>query len=267
MKVIRADRLKEDRYERSKRIKWLDIDSIYKSKALVVGAGAIGNETCKNLLLSGYRNITIVDMDSIERSNLNRCLFFSDLDADKKRSKAEVVAEKLKMLDENVKVTYHTQKIQELPEDFIPSHDLVFGCLDNIAARLHVNAFCYHQRIPYIDGATDGFIGKVQVVMAPKTPCLECTMNKTHMKVLEKRFSCTGRDVTFFEDKLPAEITTTSVVAAVQVREGIKISCKRDNILAGKIFYYNGAKNISDVFDIDINPDCPHHIKKNFKSA
>lgn len=259
MTKIRAGRLKEDRYERSKRIKWLNLDSVRSAKVLVVGAGAIGNEVCKNLVLSGYRDITIVDMDEIEHSNLNRCLFFSDLDADEKRFKAEVVAERLKAIDEDLTVSYHTDKIQELPEDFIPSHALVFGCLDNIAARLHVNAFCYHRKIPYIDGATDGFIGKVQVVKAPITPCLECTMNKTHMKVVNIRFSCTGRDVTFFEDKLPAEITTTSVIAAVQVREGLKSSCGGEGMLMSKIFYYNGEKNISDVFDIDINPDCPHH--------
>lgn len=259
MNVIRASRLKEDRYERSKRIGWLDIDLIKNAKVLVVGAGAIGNEVCKNLLLSGYRNISIVDMDVIELSNLNRCLFFTDSDANKKRMKAEVVAEKLKMLDKDVKVSFYSEKIQDLSEDFIPSHDLVFGCLDNIAARLHVNAFCYNKRIPYIDGATDGFLGKVQVVLAPKTPCLECTMNKTHMKVMDMRFSCTGRDVTFFEDKLPAEITTTSVVAAVQVREGVKLTCKREDILLSQLFYYNGINNTSEVYDIEINPSCPHH--------
>jgi molybdopterin/thiamine biosynthesis adenylyltransferase len=258
MKVLRADRLKEDRLERSKRIEWLDLKSISNAKVLVVGAGAIGNEVSKNLVLSGYRNLGIIDMDHIERSNLNRCLFFSDLDANKKRLKTEVVAEKLMKLDEKVQISHYKEKIQEMPEEFIPSHDLVFGCLDNIAARLHVNAFCYHHKVPYIDGATHGFIGKVQVVLAPKTPCLECTMNKTHMKVMEKRFSCTGRDVSFFQDKLPAEITTTSVIAAVQVREGLKISSKAKPLF-GKLFYYNGEKNISETYDIDINPSCPHH--------
>jgi molybdopterin/thiamine biosynthesis adenylyltransferase len=258
MKVLRADRLKKDRLERSKRIEWLDLESISNAKVLVVGAGAIGNEVCKNLILSGYRNLGIIDMDHIERSNLNRCLFFSDLDADKKRLKAEVVAEKLIKIDNNIQISYYTEKIQEMPEEFIASHDIVFGCLDNIAARLHVNAFCYHHRVPYIDGATDGFLGKVQVVIAPETPCLECAMNKTHLSVVEKRFSCTGRDVTFFQDKLPAEITTTSVIAAVQVREGLKISSKVKP-LTGKLFYYNGEKNISETYDIDINPSCPHH--------
>jgi len=260
MEVISADRLKEDRYERSRRISWLDLKSIKKSNVLVVGAGATGNEVCKNLVLSGFKRITIVDMDRIERSNLNRCLFFSDADADNKRLKAEVVADKLKTLDKDMNIFYHTKKIQELPENFIPSFDLVFGCLDNIAARLHINAYCYHHKIPCIDGATDGFIGKVQVVLPPKTPCLECTMNKTHMKIMEKRFSCTGREVTFFEDKLPAEITTTSVIAAVQVREGIKIISKNEDVLLGRIFYYNGTKNVTEIFEIEINPKCPHHF-------
>ena len=258
MKILRADRLKEDRLERSKRIKWLNLKSLADNRILIVGAGAIGNEVCKNLVLSGYRKLTLIDMDKIERSNLNRCLFFSDLDANEKRLKAEVVAERLKEMDKDIQISYFTKKIQEMNEDFIPSHDIVFGCLDNVAARLHINAFCYHHKVPYIDGATMGFTGKVQVVIAPDTPCLECTMNKSHMKIMEKRFSCTGRDVTFFQDKLPAEITTTSVIAAVQVREGLKISSGQKP-LTGELFYYNGETNVSEVYDIDINPECPHH--------
>jgi len=260
MEVLQADRLAKDRFERSKRIKWLDMDAIHRARVLIVGAGAIGNEVAKNLALSGFRKITVLDMDYIEHSNLNRCIFFSDLDADQKRLKAQVVAEGLNKMAENLDVIHHTQRIQDMPEDFIPTHDLVFGCLDNIAARLHVNAFCYHNQVPYIDGATDGFAGKVQVVVAPDAPCLECTMNKTHMKIMEKRFSCTGRDVTFFSDKLPAEITTTSIISAVAVREGLKLTSKRADVLAGKVFYYNGTNNLSDIYDVDINPDCPHHL-------
>lgn len=259
MKVLRADRLKEDRLERSRRIKWLNLESLEEKKVLVAGAGAIGNEVCKNLVLSGYKNMTVIDMDHIQRSNLNRCLFFSDKDADEKTFKAEVVAKRIRTIDEDVNITYHTNRIQDMPEEFIPSHHIVLGCLDNIAARLHVNASCYHHNIPYIDGATDGFIGKVQVVFPPETPCLECTMNRTHMKVMEKRFSCTGKNVTFFQDKLPAEITTTSVIAAIQVRESLKISSGKAPLM-GKLFYYNGENSISETYDIEINPVCPHHI-------
>jgi len=257
--VLRADRLNEDKLERSKRIRVLDVEAIARAKVLVVGLGAIGNETVKNLVLSGFVNFTLVDMDYIVRSNLNRCVFFRDIDADKKSLKTEVVSKAARELDPDIDITIHTAKIQELGDDFIPRFDLVFGCLDNIDARLHINAHCYYNNIPYIDAATNGFIGKVQVILPPETPCLECGMNKTHYAILQKRFSCTGVDITYFEDKMAAEITTTAVVSAIQVREGLKIiSGKRDKCLKN-IFYYHGINNMSDELELELNPDCMHH--------
>lgn len=261
-KVVSIDSLNEDKYERSKRLGWFDLDKVQKTKVLIIGAGAIGNETCKNLVLSGYRNISIVDMDYIVRSNLNRCIFFSDIDADKKKPKADIVAEKLKQLDRNVKVKAHVCKIQDLPEDFIGSHDIVLGCLDNIAARLHANSHCYYHKIPYIDGATRGLIGKVQVVLPPETSCLECGMNKTHKKMMDVRMSCTGRKVTFFEPKLAADINTTSIISAVQVQETLKLTHNRMDKMIRNIFYYDGNRNFSDIFELPISEQCSNHIKK-----
>jgi molybdopterin/thiamine biosynthesis adenylyltransferase len=258
--VLRADRLNEDRWERTKRIEFLDIEKIQNAKILMVGVGAIGNEVAKNLILEGFRNISIIDMDYIVRSNLNRCLFFTDLDADKKRLKAEVVAEKMMQMDPDIKVDFYTKKIEDMPEDFIPSHNVVLGCLDNVGARLHLNAHSYYNKIPYIDAATLGLVGKVQVVVPPETSCLECGMNKTHMKILEKRFSCTGTDITFFEQKMAAEITTTAIVAAIQVRETAKIVSGHSDKAIRNMFYYDGKRNVADELEIDINPDCPHHI-------
>jgi len=257
--IITLNEFDQDKFDRSKRLEWLDFDAVRNSKVLLAGAGAIGNETAKNLVLSGYQNLTIIDIDHVARSNLNRCLFFTEQDVTKKRFKAEVVAEKVKFMDPGINVTYLTDRVEDLSEKLIRSHGLVLGCLDNIESRLHLNAHCYFNRIPYVDGATRGLVGKVQVIIPPRTSCFECNMNKTHMDILAQRFGCTDEKVTHFEPRLAAEITTTSVVSAIQVRESIKITSRMTDRILHNLFYYDGLRNLSEELEIEINPECPHH--------
>ena len=100
--ALTPDILDEDKYERSKRIAWVDMEKIQRTKVLVIGAGATGNEVLKNLVLSGYKNITIVDMDYVVRSNLNRCLFFSEEDAVNRKFKAEAAAQRIQEIDGDI---------------------------------------------------------------------------------------------------------------------------------------------------------------------
>jgi len=260
--TLKAGYQDSDRLDRSKRLGWFDSDAISSARVLVVGAGAIGNETAKNLVLAGFRKITLVDMDHIVRSNLNRCLFFSELDASGKRLKVDVVAEGMKRLDPEISVGTHSKPVQEMPDDFIPSHDIVLGCLDNLAARLHINSRAYAAGIPYVDAGTDGFVGKVMVVLPPDGACVECGANRSHAKIVQQRFSCTGSDVTFFAPKLAAEITTTSVVSAVQVREAMKLVCGKNEMTIKNVAYYDGSRNVFDELEVQTNPDCPNHLVK-----
>ena len=249
-----------ERFDRARRIGWLDIDAISKAKVLMVGAGAIGNEVAKNLVLSGFKDITVVDMDRVVASNLARCLFFSDADAVSGHLKAIIVVEGMKKLDPGVVAVAVTEKIQDLGDGFIGGFDVTLGCLDNLLARLYVNAQSYYNQIPYIDGAMDGLRGKVQVVLPPETPCLECGMNRSHGRIVEQRFSCTGNDVTLFLPKIGAEITTTSIIGALLVREALKLVCGKSSDCLKNVAYYDGLRNALETFEIPRNPDCPNHL-------
>jgi molybdopterin/thiamine biosynthesis adenylyltransferase len=249
----------QDRFDRSRRIGWLDLKRVANARVLMVGAGAIGNETAKNLVLSGFKDVTVVDMDHVVRSNLARCLFFSDADADGERMKAEVVAAGMWRMDPDVGVESIVAMVQDLGQGFVSGFDLVLGCLDNLLARVHLNSHCCLYEIPYIDAAMDGFNGKVQVVTPPDSPCLECAMNQSHGRIMEQRFSCTGNDVSVYVPKIGAEITTTSVVSAVQVREALKLMSGREEDVIRHVLYYNGVKSLADVYEIEIKMGCPNH--------
>jgi molybdopterin-synthase adenylyltransferase len=250
---MRVREYDSDRYDRMRRISWLEVDKLHDAKCLVVGAGALGNEVVKCMVLAGFCNITVVDMDRVVVSNLSRCLFFRDTD-DQGTFKSNILVKRAAELNPDIKLTSVVSKIQDL-ESW--DYDIIFGCLDNISARLHVNSHAKYHKIPYIDGATDGFRGKVQVILSD-TSCLECMMNCSHMQILDQRFSCTGNG-TIFQPKTASEITTTSIIAAVQVREAMKILSGRKDMCIHNVMYYNGETGSTDAYELSVDPCCPNH--------
>jgi molybdopterin/thiamine biosynthesis adenylyltransferase len=251
-----------DRYDRSRRVEWLDLARISRARVLMIGAGALGNEVAKDLALSGFNHLTIVDMDHVVGSNLNRCLFFSSEDAKKKAPKAEVVSRGVASINPECRSEPVVKRIEELPSTIFENHDIVFGCLDNISARIHANSHAYHAGKVYIDGGMDGFVGKVMVATPPDGACVQCGMNRTHARVAEMRFSCTGKDVVFHEPRLAAEITTTSIVSAVMVREALKVVSGRRELCLANSFYYDGRRNVSEEIEVPRDPDCPVHATR-----
>jgi len=256
--MISVKEYEKDRFDRSKRIGWIDINKMNGCRCLVAGAGALGNEVVKCLVLSGFRDITITDMDHVVTSNLNRCVFFRGSDADV-RMKAAAVAERASELDPDANITARHERVQET--DDWDSFDVIMGCLDNIAARLHVNSNAYYRGVPYVDGGTDGMMGKVQPVL-PDGPCLRCSMNRSHYAVMETRFSCTGKEAVFHIPKMAAEITTTSIIAAMQVREAIKIVSGRTDMCIRNVAYYDGISGETTVLQVKKDEGCENHVQE-----
>ncbi len=249
-----------DKLDRQKRIMNWEQESISKSNILIVGAGALGNEVVKSLLQIGANNITLVDFDTVVKANLNRSVFFTEEDAENKRLKAEAIAEKARKQFPESHLATVIKKIEEVGEDFYDKFDIAFSCLDNLNARLHLNAHTYN-KMPLIDGGTTGFMGKVQVVKSP-SGCLECSMSKSDYKILWQRYSCVGEILDILDPKMPALSTTNSIIAAMQVNEFLKLrmdSLKKEKNLIGKYLLYDGRMQKYGIFDIQIRKGCPVH--------
>ena len=65
-----------DRYSRLRLISWWRQDLLAAARVLVVGAGALGNEAIKNLALLGVGTVYVIDLDTVEPSNLARSVLF-----------------------------------------------------------------------------------------------------------------------------------------------------------------------------------------------
>lgn len=211
----------ESRYARQELITWWDQRLLSDASVLVVGAGALGNEVAKDLALVGIGSITVIDLDTIERSNLSRGVFFSD--TDEGRHKAEVVAAGVRRLNPDVTAHHIVGDIKQQGLGWVRRFDLVIGGLDNREARVWVNQACRKLGIPWIDGAIEGLRGVARTFL-PEGPCYECTLSETDRAILSHRKSCALLDAQeIASGKVPTTATTAALVAAVQVQEAVRL--------------------------------------------
>ena len=246
-----------DRYHRQTLITWWDQQRLQEATVLVAGAGALGNELVKNLVLIGVGRIVLVDMDQVENSNLSRCVFFRA--SDEGREKAVVVAEAAGQLNPDAEVIPIVGDLRtSVGLGTFMEADVVLGGLDNREARLFLNQACWKTTTPWVDGAIEGLQGLVRAFVPPESACYESTMNAQDLRLLNARKACTLLSREELETgKVPTTATTSSVVAGIQVQEAVKLLHldRLDYTFAGKGFVFNGLTHDSYTVSYSVRED------------
>lgn len=255
--ITEAD-LAEDRFSRFGLIEWWDQKRLRAAKILVVGAGALGNEILKNLALLGVGNVLVVDLDTIELSNLSRSVLFRPGDVG--RQKAEVAAARTRdIYSDCTVIPFSGNVMHDLGLGVFGWSDVIIGALDNREARLWINRAAWKMNRPWIDGAIEGVNGVARVFLPGTPPCYECTLGDVDWKILERRMSCkllTREDME--RGKTPTTPTTSAVIAGIQVQEAVKLLHGLP-VLAGKGFVFEGMNHTSYVVQYTPHADCLSH--------
>lgn len=248
-------------FDRQERISWWSQERLKKAKIMVVGAGAIGNETLKNLALLGIGNIFIVDFDTVSTSNLSRTILFRKNDIGKK--KAEVAAERTKelCLAEEVKIDwFHGDVVWDLGTGVFNEMDIILGCLDNVETRFFVNRQSLLTRKPFIDAGINELGARINVYKpSEESACYQCNASEEQLSAIRIRYSCDDVKRAFVsEGKVPTVQVTSALVSAIQVQEAIKLLCGQEASV-GKQIYFQGKINDFDVISLPVNQNCEVH--------
>ena len=248
-------------------LSWFSQERVAQARVLVVGAGALGNEVLKDLVLFGVEHITLVDFDRVEPSNLSRSVLFTRQDAEERIYKVDAAARRLREMNPRLEVRTlkgdiaHCIGIGELRQ-----MDVAIGCLDNRYARYCLNRLCMRAGIPWVDGGIDSLEGTARV-FAPGKNCYACNLGTEGQREMGRRMSCAGTIRRNEEaGRAPTTPVTAAVIAAVQVQEAMKLIHREElqkgtfTSLCGKMFYYEGQHLTTKLLSFAAwDDDCPMH--------
>lgn len=139
-------------------------ENMMNLRYFIIGAGALGCEQLKNWALMGVATkgngqVFMTDMDSIERSNLNRQFLFRNSDIGKMKSDA--AAQAARVMNPSFKIVSHQNKIGPesahiYNDDFYGSLDGVCNALDNVPTRIFSDQMCVFYKKPLLESGTLG---------------------------------------------------------------------------------------------------------------
>lgn len=251
----------EDEWDaRQKLISGWDAAAIKNATVLVIGAGAIGNETIKNLALLGFGHVIICDLDKVEMSNLTRTVLFSHDDIGKE--KAYLATQKFLQMNLETTATadaFNGDIVYELGDGVFRRADIVLGCLDNAETRMYVNKICMRYDLPYIDAGIGSLGCTLQIMKGHSHGCYQCHAASYKF---EDRFrqSC---DITKkkaeAEGKMATVQCTSAIVSGMQVQEALKVICNI-NPEFGVELHFQGTANLFNKFKMNIDENCWCHL-------
>ena len=158
-------------------------EKIRSKHVLMIGAGALGSSNAEMLTRAGVGEITIVDRDYVEASNLQRQQLYTEKDVDKNSQRRRRHKKALKEINSDVKIhSVIGDANPEMLEELAQGKDLIIDATDNFETRLAINDISQKFGSPWIYGAVIGSFGMCFTIIPGKTPCFNCLLKSMPMQ-------------------------------------------------------------------------------------
>ncbi len=150
-------------------------EKLLAAHALVIGAGGLGSPVSLYLASAGIGQITLVDHDDVDLTNLQRQIVHTTERVG--QPKVESARQALLQINPTVNVIALRERAdQDRLQALVSSATVVLDCTDNFATRHAINRACVAARVPLVSGAAIRMDGQIAVFdpRSGETPCYAC---------------------------------------------------------------------------------------------
>ncbi|NCU24122.1 tRNA threonylcarbamoyladenosine dehydratase [Acinetobacter haemolyticus] len=137
------------------------------SHVMVIGVGGVGSWAVEALARTGIGELTIVDMDVVAASNINRQL--PAMTSTLGQEKIEVMAERCRQINPRMTVNIIDDYLtpENVKEILNPTPDIILDCIDDVKAKLALMLHCRFNKIPLIvSGGAGGKLDPLKIRVA-----------------------------------------------------------------------------------------------------
>ena len=215
-----------------------------QSRVTVIGLGGLGCPVATYLAAAGVGQLTLIDHDVVELTNLQRQLAYTD--ADIKKPKATTLMQLCENINPHCAITAIGQQFNlEEHRSFIQSSDVIVDATDNVDARKAVNLASVLEKKPLVFAAAIRMEGQL-TVFDPRlgnSPCYECVFGQANVNE-----TCTEGGILG---------TVVGTLGLMQATEVIKLIVGMGQSPVGRLLLYDALSCEWQSIIIRRKSDCP----------
>ena len=235
------------RYSRQIMLPSVDIEgqlAFANGHALIIGLGGLGSPVAMYLAAAGVGQLTLVDDDIVELSNLQRQVIHTQ--ARLGQTKVASAAEGIRALNPDTQVNTIDYRLDEAGlSEAIAKADVVLDCTDNFSTRFAINRACVEHKVPLVSGAAIRLEGQVSVFDSrqDKAPCYQCLYGGGD-----------DENLTCAESGVLAPLV--GIIGSMQALEALKVLGNVGESLAGRLVLFDAATHQWRTLKLPKDPEC-----------
>ena len=220
-------------------------ERICAARVLILGAGGLGAPAALYLAASGVGQITVVDDDAVDLTNLQRQIAHTT--ARVGQPKVASLAQAVTDLNPQVQLQPIAQRADAaLLDALLPGMTVVLDCCDNYRTRHLLNAACVRHGIPLVSGAAIKFDAQITVFdpRHSEAPCYACLFDP---------------DAQFQEVQcatLGVLSPLVGIIGSMQAAEALKLITGIGQSLAGRLLLLDARTMEYSRMHTAKNPEC-----------